>query len=239
MIELGFASDIPLSAIEAARVPGEYLFKHPGTLQIIELHTQRSFRYYPRPMPLEQLFTRKRSVTLDGRPIPALSLEDEFVLNSIHGAKHFWERLMWVADIAAIVARHPEIDWNRTREFARDVGAERMLHVALQVAKTVLNVALPAAMLNDVKQDVASRQLCDQLLHWLPHAGYASPLWKERAIFRMRMRGGGWAGVAYLLRLSFSPTDEDWVEGHEERRSWLLDAIQRPIRLWRKYKSNP
>ncbi len=75
--------------------------------------------------------------------MPALCLEDELVLNSIHGAKHFWERLMWVADIAAVVGRHPEIDWNKTRQVAGDVGAERMVHVALQLAEMVLVCLCP------------------------------------------------------------------------------------------------
>jgi len=238
MIGLGFESDVPLSAIEAGKVPGEYLFKRPGTAQIVELHTERTFRYYPRPMRLEDLFARQRRVPLDGREIPVLSLEDEFVLNSIHGAKHFWERLMWVADIAAIVARHPEIDWKKVRQSARDVGAERMLHVALQMAETVLGVSLPGSIADEVKQDAAAGKLCGQVVRWLPYAGYAPPLLKERAIFRMGMRGGGLAGVAYLLRLSLSPTEEDWVEGDEQRRSWLLDAMQRPWRLVRKYWSN-
>ena len=46
-------------------------------------------------------------------------LEDEFVLNCIHGAKHFWERLMWPADIAAMTARHPEISWERAASCRR------------------------------------------------------------------------------------------------------------------------
>jgi hypothetical protein len=238
MLELGYESDVPVSAIEAGKVPGEYLFKRPNTTQIVELHTERTFRYYPRPMRLEDLFDRQRRVSVDGREIPALSLEDEFVLNCIHGAKHFWERLLWVADIAAIVARHPEMDWQKACKAASDVGAERMLHVALQLANTVLGVALPDSVANEVKQDAAAGRLCVQVLRWLPYAGYAPPLLKDRAIFRMGMRGGGLAGLGYLLRLSVSPTEEDWVEGREEKRSWLWDAVQRPGRLVKKYWSN-
>ncbi len=237
MIELGFEPDIPLSVIEAGKVPGEYLFKRPGTSQIVELHTERTFRYYPRPMPLEALLARKRGVPLDGRDIPALSLEDEFVLNAIHGAKHFWERLMWVADIAAIVASHPELDWNRARQSAQDVGAGRMLRVALQLAETLLQVPLPASVADDVRRDTVALRLCHQVERWLPSAGYDPPGLAERALFRMHMRGG-LAGGAYLLRLSFSPTEEDWVEGAEDRRSGFWDAIQRPFRLFRKYRSH-
>ncbi len=54
-------------------------------------------------------------------------------------------------------------------------------------------------------------------------------------MFRMRMRGGIFSGAAYLLRLSFSPTEEDWVEGAENKRHWFLDALGRPFRLARKY----
>ena len=237
MMELGFEPDIPLNVIAAGKVPGEYLFKRPGTQQIIELHTERTFRYYPRPMPLEDLFARKREVLLDGQNVPALRLEDEFILNSIHGAKHFWERLMWVSDIAALVAVHPEIDWNLLRRYASDIGAERMIHVALQLAETLLDVPIPKQMEEEVRRDPASLRLCRQVLRWLPSAGYAPPNLGERALFRMRMRGGQLAGAAYLLRLSLSPTEEDWVEG-EEKRSWMVDAMQRPMRLLRKYWSD-
>lgn len=237
MIGLGFVPDIPLSVIEAGKIPGEYLFKRAGTSQIIELHTERTFRYYPRPMPVEDYFARHRWVLLDGQQIPALCFEDEFVLNSIHGAKHFWERLMWVADIAAIVFRYPEIDWARMRQYASDVGASRMLHVALQLADSLLQVPVPAAMKEEVTDDAQALQLCKQVVRWLPSAGYAPPDLRERAFFRMRMRGGRVAGAAYLLRLSFSPTEEDWSEGAEEKRSGFWDAMQRPLRLLKKYGS--
>ena len=53
-------------------------------------------------------------------------------------------------------------------------------------------------------------------------------LW-ERTARRMSMRGGGIAGAAYLLRLSLSPTDEDWQKGEEHGRWWLWDALRRPL----------
>jgi Uncharacterised nucleotidyltransferase len=235
MISLGFLADVPESVIEAGKVPGEYLFKPPGTQRLVELHTERTFRYYPRPMRIEDLFQRQRRVLLDGREVPALSLEDELLLNCIHGAKHFWERLIWVSDVAALVTRHPEIDWQRACQSARDVGAERMLRVGLQLGATLLGSTVPPEMAVEVAQDAPTRHLVQQVSRWLPSAGYAPPSLAQRARFRMEMSGGGIAGAAYLLRLSFSPTEEDWAEGKEEQRSWLWDAIRRPFRLLRKY----
>ena len=236
MISLGYEPDVPVSIIEAGKIPGEYLFKRPGTSQIVELHTERTFRYYPRPMPVEEYLGRRRRVMVDGQEIPALCLEDEIVLNCIHGAKHFWERLMWVADIAAIVLRHKEIDWKRLQRFADDVGAQRMVHLALQLGESLLRVAIPEEMKEAVAGDTTARKLCTQVVGWLPSAGYDPPLWKERALFRMRMRGGNIAGASYLLRLALSPTEEDWSEGAEETRPGIWDAVQRPLRLLKKYR---
>jgi hypothetical protein len=49
------------------------------------------------------------------------------------------------------------------------------------------------------------------------------------------MRGGLFAAPAYLLRLSLSPTEEDWAEGGEKNGSWIPSALRRPFRLARKY----
>jgi hypothetical protein len=77
MLALGFEPAFPLAAIRAGKIPGEYLFRRPGTQRIIELHTERSFRYYPVPLPLADFFARQRLVALDGRDVPVLSLEDD------------------------------------------------------------------------------------------------------------------------------------------------------------------
>jgi hypothetical protein len=237
MLAMGFDAKVPESAIRAGKIPGEYLFKRPGTQRIIELHTERTLRYYPKPMRVEDLFARKRHLLLDGREVPALSLEDELVLDCIHGATHFWERLMWVADVAAVVARHPEMDWKKAGQAAADVGAERMLHVGILLGALLFGVALPAMIAEEIQQDRVSESLCRQITSWLPFAGYAPPSLRGRAMYRMKMAGGGVAGAVYLARLSLSPTEEDWEEGAEERRSWLWDAVRRPFRLLRKYGS--
>jgi len=229
----GFEPDVPEQAIRAGKIPGEYLFTRPNTPQMVELHTEKTFRYYPRPMRISDLFARQRRVSLDGKEVPALSLEDEFVLNCIHGAKHFWERLMWPADVAAITVRHTEISWERVAQAAKDVGAERMVRVALLLGEHLLGAVIPDEMAAAAHDDRTAMELVRQIESWLPSGGYAPPALPRRATFRLKMGGGGLAGTAHLLRLSLSPTEEDW--GEEERSSSVWDAVKRPFRLMRKY----
>ncbi|GAC1635727.1 MAG: hypothetical protein NVS9B14_13330 [Candidatus Acidiferrum sp.] len=235
LADAGYEGDIPMEAIEAGKIPGEYLFTKKGTRVLVELHTEYTFRYYPRSLPIEAYFARRADVALDGSCVPALSAEDEFVLICIHGAKHFWERLMWVADVAAMASRGAPLNWETVKKSARAVGAERMVHVALRLVQNLLRTEIPAAIRADVAEDSATERICERIGTWLPYAGYAPPSLPQRALFRASMRGGWIAGPAYLMRLSLSPTEEDWVEGAETKRSWIWDAVQRPLRLMRKY----
>jgi hypothetical protein len=236
LVVAGYQSRVPAEALVTEKIPGEYLFRRPATSVVFELHTERTFRYYPRPIPIEKYFQRKTVVALDGHPVPVLSLEDEFVLIAIHGAKHFWERLMWISDIAAMVHNHPELDWPRIRQGAREVGAERMIRVALLLAQHFLRVPVPQKMEDEVRSDARCAELLRAIESWLPYGGLAAPPLAERALFRLRMPGRFSVGVAYLTRLSFSPTEDDWSADPQAQRSRLVEMLGRPFRLAKKYR---
>jgi len=112
-------------------VPGQYVFVRPeNPIALIELHTERTppllslVRF-----PVEKfLCKRKVSLLLDRHAgSRALLPKTEFVLVSIHGAKHFWERLMWVSDIlpAFRSLTVPELDWESVYASSRIRGRKR------------------------------------------------------------------------------------------------------------------
>ncbi len=239
MLDSNYEAAVSLRAIDAGKIPGQYLFSKPDSKLLVELHNDFTLRYFPRPLPIEDFFARQIRVRLDGHEVSALSVEDELVLICIHGAKHFWERLTWIADVAALVSRQTSIDWERAAASARAVGAEHLLHTGLRLAADVLHAPLPQKVAAAVQKDAVAAKLVARILRWLPAAGYAPPGLFERATFRMRMRGGLLAAPAYLLRLSFSLTEEDWQTGGKISHSRLLDVLRRPLRLARKYSRRP
>jgi hypothetical protein len=223
-----------LTAIDAGKMTGEYAFRKVGTGLLVEFHTEQTFRYHPRRLQIEKLFARRTHVTIDARNVPVLSLEDELVLICVHGAKHFWERLMWIADVAALVSRQAP-DWDRAMAVAREVGAERILRLGLRLASDMLGAELPAHITEDVASDATVAKLANQIKNRLSSGQPYEIGLMQRTVFRMKMRGGLLQGVAYLLRLSLSPTEEDWTSGKEASRPALLDVISRPLRLAKKH----
>jgi len=234
LIGLGYDAKIPPRSIQAGKPAGEYAFTQLSTKLLVELHTQKTFRYYPKPLSLQKLLSRKAIVRIGERDVPALSLEDELLLISIHGAKHFWERLLWIADVAALITHNP-IDWERAMALAREVDAQRMLRISMLLAKNIAGAPLPTAVLIDAESDDGAIRMARQIANRLPDAGNRPMHLLSRALFRVKMRGGGFPGLAYLLRLSLSPTEEDWLAGSNGEKQSAIGAIERPLRLARKY----
>src|SRR5260370_1680531 len=111
-----------------------------------------------------------------------------------------------------------------------------MLHTGLRLAADLLKAQLPDKVQAIMQADVGAVRLAEQPCKWLPAAGSVPPGLFERAAFRLRMRGGLLSAPAYLLRLSVSPTEEDWKVATGKNRPGFLDAIRRPFRLARKYR---
>lgn len=237
LVAAGCDSRISSEAMRAGKIPGEYRFFRPYSKVIIELHTERTLRYFPLPLPIEEYFRSKTSLSVDGMPIPVLSAEDEFILISVHGATHFWERLMWISDVAAMVHKQPELDWKSVQESSAEVGAERMVRVALLLAERFLHVPVPAQMKREVESDSGCARLVHEIETWLPYGGHAAPQLARRALFRFAMRGRLFAGAAYLMRLSFSTTEEDWSVDAAAPRSRAAEILSRPLRLAKKYRN--
>lgn len=235
MIGSGYQASVSLQAIDAGKIPGQYLFSKADSKLLVELHNDLTLRYFPRPLPIENFFARQTRVRIDACEVPAASPEDELVLVCIHGAKHFWERLSWIADVAGLAARGKNMDWERAAASARAVDAEHLLHTGLRLAADVLRAKLPEEMDDRVRQDALAEKLVVRILGWLPAAGYAPPGLFERVAFRLRMRGNIAAAPGYMLRLAFSPTEEDWQANGRISPSPFLDALRRPFRLARKY----
>ena len=236
MISAGYRPEIPVEAIGPQKIPGQYVFVRIAAPLLVELHTERTMRYFPRGLPIEDFFARRQYVSVDGHQIPALAIEDELILICIHGAKHLWERLSMVADVAAFVARQTSLNWERSFATARAAGAERMLNTGLLLAGNLLGAALPQNVQVRLQSDRSASRLAAKIATWLPSAGQAAPGLFARALYRMHMRGSIVSGLGYLLRLTFSPTQEDWSPGAENNHDGRFAALRRPVRLAKKYR---
>lgn len=215
-------------------IPGEYVFVHRVNRAIVEFHTEATLRHFPKPPDLEGMLSRATAISLNGRQVSTFSLPDTMLMLCVHGAKDFWSRLIWVADIAALSTMITKADWGFLLARAKECDSERMVGLGLWLANSLFDFESLATAESEfdrtrVKIGTALR---DQLLNLRP---LSQSLW-WRSLYRIGMVSPLWKGVAYWLRLSTAPAEEDWPTGGGVSKRSAPYALLRPLRLLRKYR---
>ena len=236
MTQLGYSPKIPgiVSANARLLAPGEYDYRDPSRRMMVELHTERTLRHFPVPADIDDLATRLVAVPVGGHDLETFSPEDTFLLLSIHGSKHFWERLCWIADLAAFVQTYPRLDWDQVFRRAHLIRARRMVAVSLALVLHLFNP--PHEVMARVRRDTAANSIARQIEHRLlaPSPGELGAA--ARFHLRRQMLEGAFDGWRYSLRLATQPSDEDWSAMPLPGVLAPLYAALRPLRLLRKYR---
>jgi Uncharacterised nucleotidyltransferase/Mycolic acid cyclopropane synthetase len=218
----------------AGKVPGQYQFWRDHRL-LVELHTERTLRYIPQPLDMDQLEARRKPVTLGGRAVLTVCPEDMLVMLCVHGAKHFWSRLQWIGDVAEISSADSAVDWDGVWRSAQQMGARRMLRFGLLLAHELLDAELPQDILRRVRADGQARRLAGAAVEQYYSGGATQPGVGQRMLYRTRMHDGWIAGLGRTVRLATSPTEDDWEQDRISPKFTPLHAAMRPLHLIQKY----
>jgi hypothetical protein len=219
---------------ERGPAPGQYAFAPNGKRRYVELHTERTLRYFSRPIDLDELNARAMRVRIGGREIVVFSAEDLLVMMCVHGGKHFWERLSWIVDIARLIQAR-EVDWHLLLAIAEKLESMRALLLGLDLAHEVAGAALPEPILDRTRNDANVRWLARSVLDQYEGISDPSAGIFRRAAFRLRSCDKFGRGLRQLIRLSLSPTESDRAAIHLPGFLSPLYVVVRPLRLLGKY----
>jgi hypothetical protein len=212
--------------------PGQYCFFSP-TGFMVELHTERTLRYFPVPLNWESLGRRLRTVFVGGCQVRTFSVEDTLVLLSVHGTKHFWDRLGWICDIAELVQTEYSLDWDLSESLASGLGCRRMWLLALALAKEVLGTPLPAPILERISHERSMAVLIRDIRERLSASAVVDRSASERLRFRLRSHESLLQGMRQCLRTATWATEDDLRAYALPEWAMPLYAVLRPWRLLR------
>jgi hypothetical protein len=126
---------------------------------LVELHWRVAARVSEFGLDYDRLWARLVTVRLAGHDLPALRPDDLLILLALHGAKHAWERLGWICDVAMLIGAEPGLDWDAAVREAERMRAERLLLLALRLAADLLGAALPDSVAQMARADPAVDRL--------------------------------------------------------------------------------
>jgi hypothetical protein len=214
--------------------PGQYLFWREQSRYLIELHSERTLRYFPVPLVAQEIEARARPVRLGGREVLTFSPEDNLIFLCVHGAKHFWDRLLWIVDIAEISER-TNVDWQQMFARARAMQCHRMTVLGLALGQQLLGARLPEPAAREVANCTRLGPLIQEVVTVLLSDVRVWPRATSRLLFRIRAHDKPVAGLKQALRLATRPTEEDWSLVRLPKWLFPLYTIVRPFHLARKY----
>ena len=196
----------------------------------IELHWELVPHRYSGRLAFNHTYQSKIGVLWRTIYLPVPSVEVNLVLLAVHGSKHLWYRLIWLYDLAGILARRPP-DWVLVEQIARDARARRKVSVALLLLNRVLNVPLPTTWRFSKPEQI----LANSLISWI-----RCPPSKAKGYVALLLLEDGLTGAARsVASLLFHPTIADltWPR-RAPRWNWLYYLI-RPLRCAYQLLSSP
>ena len=253
--EAGYESAYRLTPAQDSifrRTDGDYPYHHPRTGALVELHCHVSSTRFGVSLPTAELIARARPVPVGGGDVFAPADDDLFLALCLHGAKHRWARLEWLAAAAALAVR-AGLDLDALHRRASAIGAGRTVRLALLLMRDALSLPVTPGIGRALAADRALPPLAAEAsalwfavdrperaesTHALTHSRtHALPADDTAANlrFNFRLREGAARRARYAAKWLFTPTPEDWAWARlPDAASGLYRAL-RPLRLGLRY----
>ena len=239
----GYVPTHPLTpAREAAfrRTDGDYPLVHRETGALVELHAHLSSMRFGVALPTESVISRARPVRVGGADVLVPAADDLLLALALHGAKHRWSRLEWVASFAELVRAHPAgavVALGR----APGLGMQRVLTLGFALAERLLAAPLPFHASAAVAADRASTALVGAIatrMDTFSEDGDGEAEEDDAAanlLFNLRLQDGLRGQGEYAWRWATHSTPEDWAALPLPDALFPLYRAARPVRLLARY----
>ena len=228
---LGFVPHENFSAAEEraySKSGYESAFDAPAGKNLLELQWAILPRFYAVDFDMDGVFRRAVMTTVAGRAIKSPSLEDLFIILSLHAAKHVWGRLIWLCDLARMM-NLSQLDWRLITSQAEELGIVRIVRVTVLLANRLLDAPIPEAI-QQFPQDSDVSLLADEIRGYIE--GESEYNVESAAYFQLlvRLRERRSDRMRFLTRLVWTPGPGEWAL---VRLPTPLFPLYRVVRLYR------
>ncbi len=193
----------------------------PGSFAAIDLHWRLAEPYFPLALAHEELWQRAAMVELEGGALRTLAPEDHLLYLCAHGARHGWETLSGVCDVAQLMRAAP-IDWERLRARAEQAGARRMLLLGVLLVHELLEAQVPEGALAEARRERAVMRAARTFIAYTADPAARGPGLYQRWSIPLRMIERPAARIRYLAARALVP-------GADDRGFVRLPRILRPL----------
>ncbi|HXP87640.1 MAG TPA: nucleotidyltransferase family protein [Bryobacteraceae bacterium] len=205
------------SAVLRAR-DSQLTFSEPERRIAIDVHWRLLPEYYPAALETQHVWRDLRTIAFAGRQIPALRPEQLLLFLAAHGAKHHWERLGWICDVACLIRAEtnaetnaePNMDWDLPFREAEHSATSRMLALSLLLANRVAGAVLPAEVARRIEQHPAADSLAAAIRTRIASKTPGTSTTLDAARFAWQLYDRPTTALAAIAGIFFLPTEAEY-----------------------------
>lgn len=209
----------------------EYTFDAPGEKNLLEIQWNFVPRFFAVDFDMQVVLGRCTAGSVAGRTVRVLREEDLLLGLCVHAAKHLWNRLGWLCDIATLLRRRT-LAWKQVAIEAKQLGIRRILAINLLLAQRLLGAQTPLELQDALRSEAESATgICGEIEKLMPEDETRSTesLTYIRWMLLLRERISDRARFA--TRLAFTPSIGEWQCINLPERLFPLYRIVRMARL--------
>jgi Uncharacterised nucleotidyltransferase len=211
----------------------EYHFERSSDGMVVELRWRLELTQprYRRDIGMQWIWPKRKTIKLAGVDVPNMDPETTLLVLCMHGSKHVWSRLLWVSDVAHLLARFPNLDWKRVIRDGRRLGLWRALALGVLLAHRVCHAKAPQEILRKFQADRVAAGLADSLRG----SFFANPgdFPESRVPYNVKLLGFQDRLMLLLSLDFFRPNDRDLNFIRLPRPLHAFYLFVRPIRILR------
>ena len=198
MLAAGYVIEKPMagfSSDDLARRAGEYNFQlldGERCLFHFEFHWRMTSPVYGMGISMDDLSSQVVPGFIQGQAVQRFTPSADLLLTVMHhGGKDPFNELKYVHDIAAIMRRQDEIDWEWVLELSRRFRLERLVCVAVRMTNELFATPVPDRLAGEVGSGVTGRLSRNRIRFMANSMEYWHPwITVNDWLFRIRTRRG-------------------------------------------------
>ena len=214
----------------------ELQFMRDDWFTVVDLHWDLAPRSFLFKVKAKEVLSRLQTVSLAGTQVETFGAEDLVLYQAMHGAKHLWRRLEWIAALAESLRSMPSVNWDAIINRATSARATRILALGLRLIQQFSDVNVPSHVVTTVDSDEAMQRMAVRIRAQLftTHGPAEST---ETNLYNLRIMDRKRDALFSALRAIFVPTLPDWQALALPAPLHSLYYAYRPLRLSKVYST--
>jgi hypothetical protein len=203
---------------------------------MVELHWRTDAEFPFADLGNPAWWSARPTTRFGSRSVASLDTHELVLALLLHGSKHLWEQLNWVAELGELIRRSPDTDWHWILATAERLRARRRIAVGLHLLARNFGTPLPPAVLDWLTREPGAGRLAEHIEGcWFGPAEARTPGAFQRLSLNLRLYDSEAQGGRHAIRTVLRPGLAEWSKWPLPRPLHFLYLPLRAVRLARKH----